>query len=195
MAMPSPDPPEALAGQPSRPTSAGRTVAMTAELHALPALLTVAETAAVLRVGRSWVYEHAAEMGRSSSGEGGLRRCASRATGCGESSTRLHRGETGDRSPLGETGRPRRRTATCALVLACSNLRRMPRQPTGQIREHTDRNGVVSYGVRFRGRDYPAETIRLGRSDEGMTRAGAEHEASADRQPDPRRKLEPAVEG
>lgn len=53
----------------------------------------------------------------------------------------------------------------------------MPRQPTGQIREHTDRNGVVSYGVRFRGRGYLVETIRLGRSDEGMTRAGAEHEA------------------
>lgn len=53
----------------------------------------------------------------------------------------------------------------------------MPRQPTGQIREHTDVNGVVSYSVRFRGRGYPTETIRLGRSDEGMTRAGAEHEA------------------
>jgi hypothetical protein len=32
-----------------------------ADLHAL----TVAETAEVLRVGRSWVYEHAAELGRS----------------------------------------------------------------------------------------------------------------------------------
>src|SRR3954451_432822 len=53
----------------------------------------------------------------------------------------------------------------------------MPRQPSGQIREHTDVDGVVSYSVRFRGRGYPAETIRLGRSDEGMTRAGAEHEA------------------
>src|SRR3982751_2220173 len=53
----------------------------------------------------------------------------------------------------------------------------MPRQPTGQIREHTDVDGVVTYSVRFRGRGYPHETIRLGRSDEGMTRAGAEHEA------------------
>jgi hypothetical protein len=53
----------------------------------------------------------------------------------------------------------------------------MPRQPSGQIREHTDVDGVVSYSVRFRGRGYPRETIRLGRSDEGMTRAGAEHEA------------------
>src|SRR5215218_3490587 len=53
----------------------------------------------------------------------------------------------------------------------------MPRKPTGQILEHTARDGVVSYSVRFRGRGYPRETIRLGRSDEGMTRAGAEHEA------------------
>jgi hypothetical protein len=53
----------------------------------------------------------------------------------------------------------------------------MPRQPKGQIREHSDRNGVVSYSVRFRGSGYPIETIRLGRSDQGMTRASAEHEA------------------
>src|SRR3954454_9829516 len=53
----------------------------------------------------------------------------------------------------------------------------MPRKPTGQILEHTARNGVVSYGVRFRGRGYPAEVIRLGRSDEGMNRSRAEHEA------------------
>ena len=64
------DPPEAAAGQPSRPTSTDRTVAMTAELHALPALLTVAETAEVLRVGRTWVYEHAAEMGAIKLGRG-----------------------------------------------------------------------------------------------------------------------------
>ena len=42
--------PEAAAGQPSRPTSTDRTAAMAAELHALPALLTVAET---IRLGRS----------------------------------------------------------------------------------------------------------------------------------------------
>lgn len=53
----------------------------------------------------------------------------------------------------------------------------MPRKPTGQILEHTARNGVVSFGVRFRGRGYPAEVIHLGSSDEGMNRARAEHEA------------------
>ncbi|HEX3220529.1 MAG TPA: hypothetical protein VHU77_11035, partial [Candidatus Limnocylindria bacterium] len=36
---------------------------------------------------------------------------------------------------------------------------------------------VVSYSVRFRGRGYPNQRIFLGRSDEGMNRAGAEHEA------------------
>ena len=41
-----------------------------AGLHALPALLTVAETAQVLRVGRSWVYEHAAELGAVKLGTG-----------------------------------------------------------------------------------------------------------------------------
>src|SRR5215216_3634131 len=53
----------------------------------------------------------------------------------------------------------------------------MPRKPTGQILEHTARNGVASYSVRFRGRGYPIEVIRLGRSDEGMNRPRAEHEA------------------
>lgn len=40
------------------------------DLHALPALLTVAETAEVLRVGRTWVYEHAAELGAVKLGTG-----------------------------------------------------------------------------------------------------------------------------
>ena len=53
----------------------------------------------------------------------------------------------------------------------------MPRKPTGQILEHTARDGVVSYSVRFRGQGYPTEVIRLGRSDEGMNRPRAEHEA------------------
>jgi len=40
------------------------------DLRALPALLTVAETAEVLRVGRTWVYEHAAELGAVKLGPG-----------------------------------------------------------------------------------------------------------------------------
>ncbi len=42
----------------------------TPDLHALPALLTVAETAELLRVGRRWVYEHAAELGAVKLGAG-----------------------------------------------------------------------------------------------------------------------------
>jgi len=40
------------------------------DLRALPALLTVTETAELLRVGRSWVYEHAAELGAVKLGPG-----------------------------------------------------------------------------------------------------------------------------
>jgi hypothetical protein len=36
---------------------------------------------------------------------------------------------------------------------------------------------LVSYSVPFRGHAYPNERIYLGRSDEGMTRSSAEHEA------------------
>jgi hypothetical protein len=47
-----------------------RPAPVSSDLHALPALLTVAETAEVLRVGRSWVYEHAAELGAVKLGSG-----------------------------------------------------------------------------------------------------------------------------
>src|SRR3954465_12071657 len=43
---------------------------LASDLSALPALLTVAEVAEVLRVGRSWVYEHAAELGAVKLGTG-----------------------------------------------------------------------------------------------------------------------------
>lgn len=49
---------------------ADRPAPVSSELHALPALLTVAETAEVLRVGRNWVYEHAAELGAVKLGSG-----------------------------------------------------------------------------------------------------------------------------
>jgi hypothetical protein len=40
------------------------------DFDALPALLTVAETADLFRVRRSWVYEHAAELGAVKLGSG-----------------------------------------------------------------------------------------------------------------------------
>lgn len=49
---------------------AARPGAPTPDLHALPALLTVLETAEVLRVGRGWVYAHAAELGAVKLGPG-----------------------------------------------------------------------------------------------------------------------------
>ena len=55
------DRPEAPADQTAGSTSTNR--AVPPDLYALPALLTVAETAEVLRVGRGWVYQHAAELG------------------------------------------------------------------------------------------------------------------------------------
>jgi hypothetical protein len=42
----------------------------TVDLDALPVLLTVAEVAEILRVARSWVYEHARELGAVKLGPG-----------------------------------------------------------------------------------------------------------------------------
>ena len=53
----------------------------TADLFALPALLTIGETPDVLRVGRNWVYAHAAELGAVKLGTGRPPRCASPGTG------------------------------------------------------------------------------------------------------------------
>ena len=56
------------------------------DLYALPALLTVAETAELLRVGRSWVYEHAAELGAVKLGTGQTAPLRIPVTGCDGSS-------------------------------------------------------------------------------------------------------------
>jgi hypothetical protein len=61
---------EGAVGPLARMTSTHRTATMAAELHALPALLTVAETAQIFRMGRSWVYEHATELGAIKLGQG-----------------------------------------------------------------------------------------------------------------------------
>jgi hypothetical protein len=55
---------------PRRLPAADQSAMPTPDVHALPPLLTVAETADVLRVGRSWVYEHAAELGAVKLGTG-----------------------------------------------------------------------------------------------------------------------------
>jgi len=64
------DPSGAGAGQRPRPAITNRATPLTSDLHALPAFLTVAETAEFLRVGRTWVYEHAAELGAVKLGTG-----------------------------------------------------------------------------------------------------------------------------
>jgi hypothetical protein len=45
-------------------------ITATVEFEALPALLTVTEVAEILRVARSWVYEHASELGAVKLGTG-----------------------------------------------------------------------------------------------------------------------------
>lgn len=58
-------------GSPRRPPLAnGAPEVPPANLDWLPFLLTVAEAAGVLRVGRSWVYEHAADLGAVKLGTG-----------------------------------------------------------------------------------------------------------------------------
>jgi hypothetical protein len=61
-----------MSSHPARqpPATVAPSAAPTADLYALPALLTVAETAQLLRVGRSWVYEHADELGAVKLGTG-----------------------------------------------------------------------------------------------------------------------------
>ena len=61
-----------MSSHPARqpPATVAQSTAPAADLYALPALLTVAETAQLLRVGRSWVYEHAAELGAVKLGTG-----------------------------------------------------------------------------------------------------------------------------
>jgi excisionase family DNA binding protein len=54
----------------ARPASVIELMVSAHDLRALPALLTVTETAELLRVGRSWVYEHAAELGAVKLGRG-----------------------------------------------------------------------------------------------------------------------------
>jgi excisionase family DNA binding protein len=61
----SPDPLWATQSGSTRPS-----VPLIPDVRVLPELLTVAETATVLRVGRSWVYQHAAELGAVKLGSG-----------------------------------------------------------------------------------------------------------------------------
>ena len=62
--------PDSLSAPHSRSSNQPAPVAPIADLRVLPELLTVAETATVLRVGRSWVYEHSTELGAIKLGSG-----------------------------------------------------------------------------------------------------------------------------
>ena len=114
------------------PAGTARPAALTADLHALPALLTVAETAEVLRVGRSWVYEHAAELGAVKLGTGQTaplripRDGVQRIVGV-PSPRRERRSVPARRAREAETAR-----ASCAHALACSSLRVCPESRPGR---------------------------------------------------------------
>jgi hypothetical protein len=52
------------------PNAVNGSTTVISDLATLPALLTMGETAGVLRVGRSWVYEHSGELGAVKLGSG-----------------------------------------------------------------------------------------------------------------------------
>jgi hypothetical protein len=115
--------PDALPASPSGSARPDQSVSVMPDVRLLPELLTVAETATVLRVGRSWVYQHAAELGgRSSSGAGRPRHCVSLVTACSGSSACPHRGKHADPcAPRGRGGQ-RQERASCARVRVCRSL-------------------------------------------------------------------------
>jgi hypothetical protein len=80
----------------------------TPDLYALPALLTVAETAELLRVGRSWVYEHAAELGAVKLGTGQTAPLRIPRDGVRRIVGMPHHGESGGRCPPARRERPRK---------------------------------------------------------------------------------------
>jgi hypothetical protein len=89
------------------------------DIRVLPELLTVAETATVLRVGRSWVYQHAAELGAVKLGSGRT------------APLRIPRNEVRRLLELPRDGRVRRRRIATprrkARVISDAELRPRPR--------------------------------------------------------------------
>jgi hypothetical protein len=95
-----------------------QTLPVMPDVRVLPELLTVAETATVLRVGRSWVYEHAAELGAVKLGSGQT------------APLRIPRKEVRRLLELPRDRRQRRRAATPrerASVMSDAELRPRPR--------------------------------------------------------------------